>query len=108
MPDTVSRLRELLARGTPRPWLPFVCPELDTHISANDDNELAAAAVNALPKLLNVVEAGTEWLQRHDAATTEALSASWYTSSDCAKSAAAAMEAAETFRAALASLETET
>ena len=74
MPD-VSRLRELLAEGTPRPWRiglegdntgwpeSSVWSTEDNCVgecyrnASEQDAALIIAAVNALPKLLDVVEA---------------------------------------------------
>jgi hypothetical protein len=73
MPD-IARLRELLAEGTPRPWIvehnnrdeatigAIEVPEMhgegclaELGQHGEDDAALIVAAVNALPKLLDVV-----------------------------------------------------
>ncbi|MEC3912356.1 DUF551 domain-containing protein [Sphingobium sp. CR2-8] len=75
MTDTIAELRELLALATPRPWeylntsgtivqkidrlTTYVIAEMQTS-NETIDAKLIAAAINALPALLDRVEAG-EW-----------------------------------------------
>lgn len=80
--DVVTRLREALAKATPRPWgarahedpqWMVLGPRGRYHAicltsQGNDEANAAliAAAVNALPALLDVVEAALAWKRGHE------------------------------------------
>ena len=84
MTDTVSRLRELLAKGTPRPWRiglegdnarwpeSSVWSTEDNCVgecyrnASEQDAALIIAAVNALPKLLNDIEKARSLVALHE------------------------------------------
>jgi hypothetical protein len=123
MPD-VSRLRELLAEGTPRPWevaddgdeILSTSPTLEVGVTYNgetgrssQDAALIVAAVNALLKLLDVVAASREWRDAEDALDAlmdEAIPGEPWLRSDEERVAYGRIEiAGDALRAALASLE---
>ena len=122
MPD-VSRLRELLAEGTPGSWVDRgkggigdrilrPCVHGSTAPVPANDAALICAAVNALPKLLDVVEAAREWRDAEDALDAlmdEVIPGEPWLRSDEERVAYGRIEiAGDALRAALASLETET
>jgi hypothetical protein len=126
MPD-VSRLRELLAEGTPGPWRIGLegdntgWPESSVWSTEDDcvgecyrnaseqDAALIVAAVNALLKLLDVVAASREWRDAEDALDAlmdEAIPGEPWLRSDEERVAYGRIEiAGDALRAALASLE---
>ena len=104
---TIERLRELeKSATTPRPWKPEEVGEAfrwfrkmgDHNTFTTQDGELAAAAVNAIPALLAVVEAADRYVSDWDAQVSDPKAACY----ECEDP-----EHIATIRAALRSLEGE-
>jgi hypothetical protein len=101
MNDDVSRLRELLAKGTRGPWRIGLegdntgWPESSVWSAEDDcvgecyrnaseaDAALIVAAVNALPKLLDVVEAARKVEDYGHGEYCHAISGIWYEEDQC-------------------------